>query len=78
MIKGKEGKVMSRYSTGGWDTKQVVYAQIAGKIKKVEEEIEYYENLNSKGNEDVTQDIVEGYKKQLIELKEAYVRAKKL
>jgi len=78
MIRGKEGKVMSRYGTGGWDEKQVLYAQMAGKIKKIEEEIEYYKNLDSKGNEEIVQDIINGYREQLTELRGAYAKAKKL
>lgn len=76
MLKGKEGRVMSMYGTGGWDTKQTLYAKIAERIKEVETEIEFYETFN--GDKDILGKIVESYKQELRELRGAYARAKKL
>jgi len=76
MLKGKQGRVMSMYGTGDWDTKQVLTSKIVERIREVEEEIEFYETFD--GDEDILGKIVENYKQELKKLKEVYSDARKL
>lgn len=77
MLRGKEGQIMSSFGTGGWDTRQVLIAQITGRIKNIEKDIEYYQSIRTESTEQVIEDIVNSYKDDLKELRIAYARAKK-
>jgi len=77
MLKGKEGRYMSQYTTH-WASKAELLKAMRDYKEKLEGEVDFYLNFKSDGNEEILEKIVEDYQNQVKELNKEYANARRL